>query len=146
MRVLVQRVSRVTVTVDGDVTGAIGPGLLLFVGFTSGDGADELAWMLNKCSGLRIFPDDEGRMNRSVVDVGGECLVISQFTLYGNTQKGFRPSFMSAAPPDEAQRLYDRFVTDLSKKLQRPVAVGRFGAHMLVDLVNDGPVTLMLER
>jgi D-tyrosyl-tRNA(Tyr) deacylase len=144
--VLLQRVLEARVAIEGEVAGAIGPGVLLFAGFTAGDGEAQLAWMARKCAGLRIFPDDEGKMNRSVVDVSGEALVVSQFTLYGNALKGQRPSFIEAAPPDQAERLYARFVALVGEAMGRPAATGRFGADMKVQLVNDGPVTLWLER
>ena len=146
MRVVLQRVSRARVTVDGRVTGEIGSGLLLLVGFTAADSEDALAWMAEKVRGLRIFPDDAGKMNRSLDEVGGGVLVVSQFTLYGDTRKGRRPSFVDAAPPERAIPLYERFVALLRAGAPGPVATGEFGAMMDVELVNDGPVTLMLER
>ncbi len=146
MRVVLQRVSRARVTVDGRVTGEIGRGLLLLVGFTAADREDALAWMAEKVRGLRIFPDDAGKMNRSLDEVGGGVLVVSQFTLYGDTRKGWRPSFVDAAPPERAIPLYERFVALLRAGAPGPVATGEFGAMMDVELVNDGPVTLMLER
>ena len=146
MRVVLQRVSRARVTVDGRVTGEIGRGLLLLVGFTAADSEDALAWMAEKVRGLRIFPDDAGKMNRSLDEVGGGVLVVSQFTLYGDTRKGRRPSFVDVAPPERAIPLYERFVALLRAGAPGPVATGEFGAMMDVELVNDGPVTLMLER
>ena len=145
MRVVLQRVSRARVTVDGRVTGEIGRGLLLLAGFTEGDTEDALAWMTDKVVGLRIFPDDEGKMNRSVQEVGGGLLVVSQFTLYGDARKGRRPSFVDAARPEVAIPLYQRFV-QLLRATGLPVGTGEFGAMMDVELVNDGPVTLILER
>ena len=145
MRIVLQRVSRAKVTVDGRVTGEIGRGLLLLVGFTEGDGEDALAWMAKKVVQLRIFPDDEGKMNRSVEEADGAILVVSQFTLYGDARKGNRPSFIDAARPETAIPLYERFVQML-RAAGRPVATGEFGAMMDVELVNDGPVTLVLER
>ncbi|HYW14458.1 MAG TPA: D-aminoacyl-tRNA deacylase [Longimicrobium sp.] len=145
MRVVLQRVSRAKVTVDGRVTGQIGRGLLLLAGFTDGDTDDALAWMADRIVGLRIFPDDDGKMNRSVDDVGGALLVVSQFTLYGDTRKGRRPSFIEAARPEVAIPLYERFLQML-RDTGRPVQTGEFGAMMDVELVNDGPVTLILER
>jgi D-tyrosyl-tRNA(Tyr) deacylase len=145
MRIVLQRVSRARVTVEGRVTGEIGRGLLLLVGFTDGDAEDSLAWMADKIVGLRIFPDDEGKMNRSVQEIGGGLLVVSQFTLYGDTRKGRRPSFIDAARPEVAIPLYERFV-DLLRATGLPVGTGEFGAMMDVELVNDGPVTLILER
>jgi D-tyrosyl-tRNA(Tyr) deacylase len=145
MRIVLQRVSRAKVTVDGRVTGEIGRGLLLLAGFTDGDTEDALAWMADKVVGLRIFPDDEDKMNRSVDDVDGGLLVVSQFTLYGDTRKGRRPSFIDAARPEVAIPLYERFLQML-RATGRPVQTGEFGAMMDVELVNDGPVTLILER
>ncbi|HEX6911608.1 MAG TPA: D-aminoacyl-tRNA deacylase [Longimicrobium sp.] len=145
MRIVLQRVSRARVTVDGRVTGEIGRGLLLLAGFTDGDTEDALAWMADKVVGLRIFPDDEGRMNRSVEEVDGGLLVVSQFTLYGDTRRGRRPSFVDAARPEVAIPLYERFLQML-RATGRPVQTGEFGAMMDVELVNDGPVTLILER
>ncbi|MEJ2540453.1 MAG: D-aminoacyl-tRNA deacylase [Gemmatimonadota bacterium] len=146
MRVVLQRVSRASVRVDGAVTGAIGAGLLLLVGFTDEDDADGLAWMADKVVGLRIFPDSEGRMNRGLDAVGGELLVVSQFTLYGDCRKGRRPSFVHAARPELAVPLYDQFVGMLRDRAPGRVQTGVFGAMMEVELVNDGPVTLTLER
>ncbi|HEX2206426.1 MAG TPA: D-aminoacyl-tRNA deacylase [Longimicrobium sp.] len=145
MRVVLQRVSRARVTVQGRVTGEIGRGLLLLAGFTDGDSEDALAWMADKVVGLRIFPDDEGKMNRSVQEAGGGLLVVSQFTLYGDARKGRRPSFVGAARPEIAIPLYERFV-DLLRATGLPLGTGEFGAMMDVELVNDGPVTLILER
>jgi D-tyrosyl-tRNA(Tyr) deacylase len=146
MRVLVQRVSRAEVRVAGEVIGRIGPGLLLLVGVHGDDTEAEAAWMAKKCAVLRIFRDDQGRMNRSLVDVGGEALVVSQFTLYGNVRKGTRPSFVAAGEPERADRLYESFRQLLSAELDKPVPGGVFGARMEVELINDGPVTLMLEK
>ena len=145
MRAVVQRVSRAQVRIEGEVCGRIGHGLAVLVGFTAGDGDDELRWMADKIRQLRIFADDEGRMNRSLDEIGGELLIVSQFTLYGDVRKGRRPSFVHAAPPEEAEALYDRFV-DICREGTIPVATGRFGAMMEVDLVNQGPVTLVIER
>ena len=127
------------------MTGQIGRGLLLLAGFTEGDGDDAVAWMAKKIVQLRIFPDDEGKMNRSVEEVDGAILVVSQFTLYGDARKGNRPSFIDAARPETAVPLYERFVR-LLRDAGRPVETGEFGAMMDVELVNDGPVTLILER
>lgn len=146
MRVVLQRVSRGEVRIDGEVVGSIGRGHVLLVGFTYGDGAEQVEWMADKVVGLRVFGDDEGKMNLSIEDVGGELLVVSQFTLYGDTRKGRRPSFVRAAPPDEAIPLYDHFVKALRARGVSKVETGEFGAMMEVDLVNDGPVTLVLER
>jgi D-tyrosyl-tRNA(Tyr) deacylase len=134
------------VRVDGRVVGSVGAGLALLVGFTSGDGRAQIDWMADKVLGLRVFRDDEDKMNRSLEDAGGDVLVVSQFTLYGDVAKGRRPSFVDAAPPDVARALYDDFVAALRAKTTRKVETGEFGAMMEVDLVNDGPVTLVLDR
>jgi len=144
VRALVQRVSRASVTVDGEVVGAIGPGLCVFVGVTHTDGPAEAAELARKLWHLRIFPDDEDRMDRPVADVGGEVLVVSQFTLYGSTARGRRPSWVAAAGPDHAEPLIDQVVAELQAS-GATVATGRFRADMAVELVNDGPVTLLLE-
>lgn len=146
MVALVQRVREASVTVGDDVTGAIGPGLLVLLGVHRTDTEAEAAWLSKKVAGLRIFPDDEGKMNRSLLDAGGEALVVSQFTLYGDTRKGNRPSFVESAPPEQAEALYEAFVAALSRHLGRPVPTGVFGAMMDVRLTNDGPVTLWVER
>ena len=145
MRVVLQRVVRASVTVDGHAVGAIGQGYLALVGITHSDGPDEVDWMAEKILTLRLFPDDEGKLNRSLVDVGGGVLVVSQFTLYGDARKGRRPSFVHAAPSEVAQPLCERFAERL-RLLGVEVATGIFGAMMDVALVNDGPVTLLLER
>ncbi len=145
MRIVLQRVSRARVTVEGRTTGEIGRGLLLLAGFTEGDGEEALAWMADKVVGLRIFRDDEGKMNRSLEEADGALLVVSQFTLYGDARKGRRPSFVDAARPELAVPLYERFVAMLRER-GAEVATGEFGAMMQVELVNDGPVTLWLER
>ncbi|QDU63855.1 D-tyrosyl-tRNA(Tyr) deacylase [Planctomycetes bacterium Pan216] len=144
MRVLVQRVSRASVTIEGEVVGAIGQGLLVLLGITASDGDAQIEFLAEKLLGLRIFPDDEGKMNRSVRDIGGGLLVVSQFTLYGDCRKGRRPSFIDAAPPPISEPLYERFVERL-RRSELEVQTGRFGAMMDVELVNDGPVTLMIE-
>ncbi|HKJ02314.1 MAG TPA: D-aminoacyl-tRNA deacylase [Longimicrobiales bacterium] len=146
MRVVLQRVSRARVTVEGRLVGEIGAGLLLLVGFRAGDGEDQIVWMADKLLGLRIFPDADGKMNLGLDEAGGELLVVSQFTLYGDTRKGRRPSFVDAAPPEAAIPLYERFVEVLRGRKPGGVATGEFGAMMDVELVNDGPVTLVLER
>ena len=146
MRVLVQRVLRASVTVEHEIVASIGRGLLLLVGIRATDTDEELTWMANKCAQLRIFADDEGKMNRSLEDVGGEALVVSQFTLYGDSRKGNRPSFIDAAAPVFADATYRRFAQMLSERLKRPVPTGVFGADMKVELVNDGPVTIWIER
>ena len=146
MRVVLQRVAEASVEIDGEVVGSIGPGLVVLAGFTTGDGPDTVRWMADKIANLRIFADARGRMNRSVLDTGGEVLVVSQFTLYGDARKGRRPSFVKAARPEAAVPLYEALVEELERVVPRPVQTGRFGAEMKVSLVNDGPVTLMMER
>jgi D-tyrosyl-tRNA(Tyr) deacylase len=128
------------------VVGSVGAGYALLVGFTEGDGDEEIGWMADKITGLRVFPDGEGKMNRSLEDVEGEVLVVSQFTLYGDVRKGRRPSFVDAARPEVAVPLYERFVEALRACGVGRVETGEFGAAMEVELVNDGPVTLVLER
>lgn len=146
MVVLVQRVASASVTVDGRTVGAIGAGLLIFLGVHRLDDGSEIAYLARKCLNLRIFPDEAGLMNRSIVDTGGEALVVSQFTLCGAAKKGNRPSFVDAARPEKAEALYLRFIDALEVGLERPVAAGVFGASMQVHLINDGPVTLWMER
>lgn len=146
MRVVLQRVLEASVEVGGKVVGAIGPGHLLLVGFTDGDGEEEVRWMAEKVVGLRVFEDEEGKMNLSLEDVSGDLLVVSQFTLYGDTRKGRRPSFVHAAHPDLAVPLYERFLEHLRELAPGRLEAGIFGAMMRVSLVNDGPVTLTLEK
>jgi D-tyrosyl-tRNA(Tyr) deacylase len=145
MRVLLQRVARAEVRVGEQVTGRIGRGLVLLVGFTHNDGEEQVAWMADKVEGLRIFPDEADKMNRSIAEANGAFLVVSQFTLYGDSVKGRRPSFIEAARPEQAVPLYERFIARL-RGSGLPVETGTFGASMQVELVNDGPVTLWLER
>ena len=145
LRVLLQRVSRAQVRVGDRTTGRIDRGFLLLVGFTHSDGDEQLTWMVDKIIGLRVFSDAEQKMNLALSDVGGSVLVVSQFTLYGNAEKGRRPSFIDAARPETAIPLYERFVALLRERVDR-VETGEFGAMMDVHLVNDGPVTLLLER
>ena len=146
MRLVVQRVSRASVTVDGSVTGEIGPGLLVLVGVKEGDGDAEARWLAAKTANLRIFPDEERRMNRSLLDVGGEVLAVSQFTLYGDARKGNRPNFMAAMGGEEAERLCGVYADQLREEFGLKVEEGIFGAMMDVELVNDGPVTIILEK
>ena len=146
MRVVLQRVREASVTVEGRVVGEIGLGHLLLVGFKESDTIDQVEWMADKVVGLRIFRDDVGKMNRTLADVDGSFLVVSQFTLYGDVRKGRRPSFADAAPPNVAIPLYDRFVELLEVRRPGRVATGEFGAMMDVALTNDGPVTLVIER
>lgn len=145
MRVVVQRVSEARVVIDGVVAGQIGRGVLVLVGVEAGDSTGDAEWLAAKIVALRIFPDDEGKMNRSVVDVAGEALVVSQFTLHASTKKGTRPSFVRAAPPEEAVPRYERFLAEVERGLGRPVARGVFAADMQVALVNDGPVTILID-
>ena len=145
MRVVLQRVSRASVSIAGRVAGSIGPGFCLLVGFTHTDATPQVHWMAEKVAGLRLFGDAAGKMNRGLQEVGGEVLVISQFTLYGNAAKGRRPSFIGAARPELAVPLYHEFLEAL--RAQRiTVAAGEFGADMQVEIHNDGPVTLILDR
>ena len=145
MRAVVQRVSQASVSVDGEVVGAIGPGLTILLGVTHGDGPAEADWLARKIAGLRIFEDTEGKLNLSLLDVEGQALVVSQFTLYADARKGRRPSFVDAARPETAEPLVQRFASVL-RQHGVPVEMGVFGAYMLVEIHNDGPVTLILER
>lgn len=144
MRAVIQRVSRAKVTVDGEITGEIGQGILVLLGVSRDDTEKEALYLLDKTVNLRIFEDAEGKMNLSLLDISGELLVVSQFTLYGDARKGRRPSFIDAAAPAEANRLYEFFVAEARKQLSN-VGTGRFQAMMDVELVNDGPVTILLD-
>ena len=144
MRIVIQRVSEARVRVGDEVVGEIGRGFVVLVGFAPDDSEAQMTWMADKLWGLRVFADDEGRMNRSARDVGGALLIVSQFTLYGDAARGRRPSFTGAARPEAARALYDRFVALC--RMQGEVAEGEFGAMREVELTNDGPVTLLLER
>jgi len=146
MRALIQRVDRASVEVDGEFTGKIARGILVLLGVREGDSENELDWLVKKCSNLRIFEDDDGKMNLSVKDIGGDVLVVSQFTLYGDSRKGNRPSFNSAAKPEQADFYYEIFVEKISAEIGKQAATGKFGAHMKVDLLNNGPVTILLEK
>ena len=146
MIALVQRVSEASVTAQGSISGAIDAGLLIFVAIHQDDTEREVTWMANRCARLRIFPDEHGRMNRSLLDTGGDALVVSQFTLYGDVRKGNRPAFSQAAPAKKANALYQEFIEHLSQALGRPVAKGVFGAAMQVRLCNEGPVTILIDR
>ena len=145
VRVLLQRVARASVTAEGREVGAIGAGLLALVAVRQEDRHEEAAWLADKVANLRIFEDAEGKMNRSVLETGGQVLAVSQFTLYGDARKGRRPSFTEAAPPEVAEPLIEDFVRCL-REAGVPTRTGVFRAHMLVSLVNDGPVTILLER
>jgi D-tyrosyl-tRNA(Tyr) deacylase len=143
MRAVVQRVFEASVSVAGRPVAAIGPGALILLGVGAGDGPAEVAWLAEKIAQLRIFADEAGKMNRSLLEAGGEALVVSQFTLHGDCRKGRRPNFTRAAPPAEAERLYGEFIEELSRR-GVPTRGGEFGALMAVALVNDGPVTLIV--
>ncbi len=145
MRALIQRVSRGEVRVAGRTIARIARGFVILLGVTHGDDEASAAYLAKKTAHLRVFEDEQGKMNRSLLDVGGEAIVVSQFTLYADTRKGRRPAFVDAAPPDVARPLVDSFAGAL-RALGVPVQTGEFGAHMQVDLVNDGPVTILLER
>jgi D-tyrosyl-tRNA(Tyr) deacylase len=144
VRAVVQRVASARVTVDGDLTGAIGPGLLIYTGVAEGDGEVEARWLASKVAQLRIFDDDDGHFDRSLLDTGGSALVVSQFTLIADTRRGRRPSFIGAARPEAAEPLVERVMEEL-RSLGVPVEGGRFGAHMRVESENDGPVTVTLD-
>ena len=145
MRVVVQRVSQSKVKVSGEVIGEIKQGLMVLVSFVDEDNDTDLGWMTKKIINLRIFNDDEGKMNRSVQDVGGDILLISQFTLHGSTKKGNRPSFIKAAKPDFANVMYERFIKVLEQSLGKEIQTGEFGGDMKVSLVNDGPTTIIID-
>lgn len=145
MKVVVQRVDRASVTIVEGALGCIERGLLVLAGFAPDDTEETLRWMADKILGLRVFPDEDGRMNRDLAEAGGSLLVVSQFTLYGDVSRGRRPSFVGAAPPARARELYDRFLT-ICGEGDVPVAAGEFGGMMQVELVNSGPVTLVIER
>ena len=145
MRIIIQRVGHASVTIDGQVKSAIGPGLLLLVGIEEADGQEDVDWLARKVVNLRIFDDADGVMNRSVKDVDGELLVVSQFTLYASVKKGNRPSYIRAAKPDVAIPLYESFCETMSLQAGREVKTGVFGADMKVSLLNDGPVTIVID-
>ena len=146
MRLLIQRVSEASVSIAGEVVGRIGAGMLILVGVGHQDSEAEVQWLANKCAGLRIFEDSQGKTNLSILDVGGAALVVSQFTLYADTRKGRRPSFIRAALPEKAEPLVQRFAEHLDDSHGIPVEHGQFGAYMQVKLVNEGPVTVWIER
>jgi D-tyrosyl-tRNA(Tyr) deacylase len=145
MLAVLQRVSEATVTIDGQVKGRIGQGLLILLGITHTDTADDIAWLSKKLVQMRIFGDADGKMNLAVTDVGGDILLISQFTLHASTKKGNRPSFIEAARPEVAVPLYQQMIAALERELGKPVQTGEFGADMKVALVNDGPVTIVID-
>ena len=144
MRACIQRVTEAQVTVDGKVTGRIGRGFVVLLGIGQDDGEPQVTWLVDKIVGLRVFEDEAGKMNRSLAEVGGAMMVVSQFTLYGDCRRGRRPSFTEAAPPELAERLYEAFAARV-RDAGIEVATGRFREHMLVSLVNDGPVTLWID-
>lgn len=145
MRILIQRVSEASVKVDGEIKGAIDTGLLVLVGIEHDDQEDDADWLIQKLVGLRIFGDDEGKMNLSIQEVSGDFLVISQFTLHASTKKGNRPSYIKAARPEQAIPLYEYFIDTLRKRSGKKVETGEFGADMKVGLINDGPVTIWID-
>lgn len=145
MRAVIQRVREASVTIDSQLRACIGRGLLVLVGIEEEDGAEDVAWLAGKIARLRLFPDEAGVMNRSVQEIGGEVLAVSQFTLHASTKKGNRPSYLRAARPETAIPVYEQFVRALETELGRPVPTGVFGAEMQVALVNDGPVTIWID-
>ena len=145
MRTVIQRVTHASVTIDGNVKSEIGPGVLILLGVEGSDNSEDVDWLVKKVAALRIFDDEQGVMNRSLTDVGGEALVVSQFTLYASYKKGNRPSWFRAATHDISIPLYEEFCTKLSSAIGRPVGTGEFGADMKVELLNDGPVTICMD-
>lgn len=145
MRVIVQRVSKSNVKVSGEVTGKISKGFMVLVSFVDDDTDGDLDWMSNKIINLRIFNDEEGKMNKSLLDVGGDILLISQFTLHGSTKKGNRPSFIKAAKPEYANQMYEKFIEVLENSLGKKIQTGEFGGDMKVSLINDGPTTIIID-
>ena len=145
MRVVIQRVTKASVTINGSVNGAIQKGLLVFVGIEEADNMEDISWLSNKIINLRIFDDDQGVMNLSLKDIGGNILLISQFTLHATTKKGNRPGYSKAARPELAIPLYQAFINQLQKDLEKEIATGEFGADMKVELLNDGPVTIVID-
>ncbi|MDY5091884.1 MAG: D-aminoacyl-tRNA deacylase [Prevotella sp.] len=145
MRLVIQRVTHASVTIEGKVKSAIGPGLLILVGVESADTTEDVDWLVRKVAALRIFDDEQGVMNRSVQDINGEALVVSQFTLFASTKKGNRPSWLKAAPHNISVPLYEAFCQRLSQAMGKSVGTGEFGADMKVELLNDGPVTILMD-
>ena len=145
MRALIQRVSQASVRVNGALPGSIQKGFLVFLGIEESDTDDDIGWLSRKIVGLRLFDDDQGLMNLGLTEVGGDLLLVSQFTLHAATKKGNRPSFIRAARPEFAQPIYEKMIRQLSADLGKPIATGVFGAHMEVELVNDGPVTIWID-
>lgn len=145
MRVVIQRVSKASVTVDGEITGAIQKGLMVLVGIEDADGPEDIEWLSSKIVQIRIFDDETGVMNLSLKEVGGDLLLVSQFTLHASTRKGNRPSYLQASKPPIAIPLYKQFISQLEKDLEKPIQTGVFGADMKVELLNDGPVTIVID-
>ena len=145
MRVVIQRVSQASVTIENTITAQIKKGFMILLGITALDTQEDIEWLTNKIKGMRVFNDEQGAMNLSIEQAGGEALVVSQFTLYASTKKGNRPSFINAARPEIAIPLYEEFVSTLSRKLNKNIQTGTFGATMSVSLINDGPVTIVLD-
>jgi D-aminoacyl-tRNA deacylase len=145
MKVVIQRVSNATVTIQNEIRGSIGKGLVVLAGFEDSDNEEDIMWTSKKLAQLRIFDDGHGIMNMSVIDIDGEVMIISQFTLHASTKKGNRPSYIRAAKPAIANTLYEAFVANVERDLQKPIATGVFGADMKVELVNDGPVTIIID-
>jgi len=145
MIAVIQRVSESSVKIEGKIKAEIGVGLMILVGIEEADGTEDIEWLSQKIVNLRIFPDENGVMNRSILEVGGEILLISQFTLHASTKKGNRPSYIKAAKPDIAIPLYEKMITALETELGKPIGTGEFGADMKVSLVNDGPVTIVMD-
>ena len=145
MRALLQRVSQASVEIDGEISARIGSGLLVLLGIEEADSDEDIAWLAPKIAKMRLFEDEEGKMNRSLLETGGEVLVVSQFTLHAATRKGNRPSFIRAAAPDHSEPLYEAFCTAMEKEIAKSVARGVFGADMQVGLTNDGPVTIWID-
>lgn len=145
MRAVIQRVSRASVAIDGKMAGQVGLGLMILLGIEDADSDEDIKWLSNKIVNLRIFNDDAGIMNKSIIDVEGDILLVSQFTLYASTKKGNRPSYIKASKPDVAVSLYEKMIAELSADLGKPIATGIFGADMKVELINDGPVTIIID-
>jgi len=145
MRIVVQRVTEASVRVNHQITGQIGSGLLVFVGFEAADTQEDITWITGKLVNLRIFNDEQGVMNKSCLEEGGDILLVSQFTLHASTKKGNRPSYIRAARPEQAIPLYESMIAELSNALGKPIATGQFGADMKVSLLNDGPVTILID-
>ncbi|MDQ1265453.1 MAG: D-aminoacyl-tRNA deacylase [Bacteroidota bacterium] len=146
MKAVVQRVAKAKVTIEGRIAGEIGEGLLVLLAMAESDTKDEMKWMANKLVNLRVFPDEEDKMNRSVLDIGGGIMLISNFTIYGDLRKGFRPNFMKAAPPDIAEPLYNDMLEYMRSEFPIRIAAGEFGAMMDIELINSGPVTVIIEK